>query len=123
MEINNPTNIVDYIKATGTGVTLRIDVQELGAWDMDTSGFVTVSLPVSRDKVRGFWAVVRNDAGTIYSLVPRRYAPSSEWDIYFGPMDSSDEVAIQRRGGGIFDDPAYSSTGINRGHFICMYED
>lgn len=87
-------------------------VVEIGTWDMDATVNVTIAHGVASgaSKIRKVTVLIYSDASTMY-------------DINFGGAIQADatNVIVGRDSAGAFDDPGFSSTGINRGFIIIDY--
>lgn len=103
---------------------IRRKVVEIGDWDMDANQTTTVAHGLTFSKIRNVEGVIRNDADTIfYSSGYIGASGNVQWTTT--TIDATN-VTLTRRpggGGGVFDDPAFSTTPFNRGWLIIDYVD
>lgn len=108
--------------ATKVGV-LNVVVIDIGDWDMDASGSVSVAHGLDITKIMGASALVRNDAND--TKAPLLAVPGSTSGISQGGIGviSTTTITIYRLDGGNFDDVTFSTTSYNRGWITVWYID
>lgn len=103
---------------------IKRTVVEIGDWDMDANQTTTVAHGLTFSKIRNVEGVIRNDANNIfYSSGYIGASGNVQWTTT--TIDATN-VTLTRRpggGGGVFDDPAFSTTPFNRGWLIIDYVD
>jgi len=103
---------------------IRRTIVEIGDWDMDANQTTTVAHGLTFSKIRNVEGVIRNDANNIfYSSGYIGASGNVQWTTT--TIDATN-VTLTRRpggGGGVFDDPAFSTTPFNRGWLIIDYVD
>lgn len=120
MEIFNPL-ILDHIKELNGSIT-RLAIAEIGGWNMDSTGFKTVSYPsgVSLSKIVNIQVLVEHDTnGSKYLL---------NYDNTVGAIHGywtaiSSNIVLYRTTAGYFDDPDFDDSTMNRGYVNIWYID
>lgn len=122
---NSGSGIADW-----NGATLKYLIKKktvnTGDWDMDTNATLSVAHGLGSlfKKITSISVIVRNDADTLYYDFTR----GSSTGLAQGFIVSIDStnVNLERLGSGLsglFDDPAFDSTGYNRGEITIEYGD
>lgn len=106
------------IEEQNDAAILKCQVFEIGAWNMDTTGSVTIDVDaagITWNNVRSVEVLIQNDAeSVIYSLIR-----GSDYIFY---VQSTGDLTLSRVPGGSFDGAAYDDTGVNRGWVTVWYE-
>jgi hypothetical protein len=105
---------------SGSVLTNEI-ILNIGDWNMNTTGLVTVTHGISDwTKIRTINVLIRDDANTVlYNLAGS--GPSGE---LYGSMAVSDvSVLLVRTTGGTFDNSSFDSTSYNRGYITIKFID
>lgn len=102
--------------------TLNTVVVDIGDWDMDTTSFVTITHGIADyKKIRSITVVIRDDSDTDYRpLLINSFLTGANNGGSINQI-SSTTINISRINSGFYDDPAYNSTGYNRGWITIMY--
>jgi hypothetical protein len=134
----SPTNRFKDISMSGTGVFYRDGVPQgrditvaihrkivnIGDWDMDATGIVTVAHGLTLGKIRNISGMIRNDADSLYLPFPGGFGSlsvlNSSLTIY--QIDSTN-VTLARESASVYDNNSYDSTAFNRGWLIIEYVD
>ncbi len=119
------------VVAAGTESTKRIltKVIEIGDWNMDSTPSVNVAHGLSdQSKIRSVSVLIRSDSGGNTSIISNScvnditgIGGSQEAWVYYA--NTSTNIGLARRTGGIFDGPSYDSTSYNRGWVTIQYEE
>ena len=110
--------------AQGADITaaLHRKIVEIGDWDMDTTGTVSVAHGVTAGKIRTISVLIRLDASD--TVVPLDYAGEDAADGSQGSWyATSVNVILYRKAAGQFDSTGYNATTYNRGWIIIDYTD
>ncbi len=109
---------IKYIYAYGQANTLGIYIEDIGDWDMDTNGGVSVYSSYGGPKfILGVF--IRTDSQTI--IIPLNYASSYNYvsgAFYYD--DVYDRYELTRFAGLLFDSSSYSATSYNRGWIVSI---
>ena len=107
------------LKRPGEIYTKLIDI---GDWDMDTTGNLTVAHEVPLDKISSIDVIIRNDANSTYLPLVGNY--STVIGEYIGGYYAVTSAGINllRTASGLFDSSDYNSTSYNRGRVTVTYE-
>jgi hypothetical protein len=133
--IENDTNGFQYFEAllkavnlnpssgvieTGSSVTIKTKVIEIGDWDMDATVFVTVAHGIADfHKIRSVNVLIRNDANTSYVPIDTFADGVKPAGIYGFDTNTVD---LFRTSAGHFDSVSFDSTSYNRGFITITYE-
>ncbi len=131
-KINNTIDAVNTIDASYTSsdigtASLKVKVIQIGDWNMDTTGSVSVTHSiVDGTKIRSVDAVIISDNGLYFKL--------ENYDVATGQLSggiagvnedvpiSGTSILLARKTGGFFDQTAFDSTTFNRGFITIIYE-
>lgn len=117
------SGLANYDGATVKRLT-KTKIVNIGDWNMDTTGNVTVAHGLSAadwKKIKNVSATIRNDADSAYypiDAVNNIAAPNGGIDGY-----DSTNITLRRTVTGDFDNAAFDSTGYNRGFVTIVYGD
>ena len=103
---------------TCNGETLTFKIIDIGDWNMDTTGTLTVVHGVTDFKdIRQVDIIIRNDADTTRLKLETVNTSTSLID---GGIDSFDatNLYLNRRTAGAFDNATFSTTSYNRGFIV-----
>jgi hypothetical protein len=110
------------LPASGTG-NLKVKVVQIGDWNMDTSGSVSVAHGISdSSKIRDLRVMIRHDSSS--TLYPLTYTIDNTNTTPQGGLGniSTTHITLNRLDGGVFDGSSFNSTGFNRGFITIIYE-
>lgn len=110
--------------ADGIGVTIpRQKIIEIGDWNMDVSGGVSVAhgLGAAYTKVVGCRVIIRSDTGS--TRIPLERNSSGTDAAGFVNSIGATNINLNRLVDGFFDDTDFDSTSYNRGWIIIDYID
>jgi len=108
---------VNYATQVTNKPTLISTAIDIGDWDMDTDGAITVAHGLTLSNIKGFNAFIRNDAGT--SQYPINIENSG---TVLGSISAlSSDISLTRAGAGFFNSASYSATSYNRGYIIIWH--
>lgn len=100
---------------------------EIGDWNMDSDSSVGVATGItdSELKIRGIFAMIRDDAGNQYPLHSKINITGAAGgqDGWIYGVGSTDTIGLVRLTGGFFDGTNYDSTSYNRGWVTIFYEE
>jgi hypothetical protein len=109
---------------TGSSVTIKTKVIEIGDWNMDATEQLTVLHGLDETKIRGVVdVVIRHD--TTLNTDSLKYYPDFEYsqsDGNYTLVQNTGYIVLQRRTGGHFDSASYDATSFNRGWITFLYE-
>lgn len=98
------------------------EIIEIGNWDMDTSGSVTISLgAISINKIRNISVMIFNDeliTSPDFTTTPIERAGF----IGLATQDPGPDLQLTRDSSGFFDSSIYNNGGINRGFVTIDFE-
>lgn len=98
--------------------TLKTKIIDIGDWNMDTSGFVSVAHGLTFTNIRAISVIIRNDANTDYYDFPM-------YDQTGTNVGSAKAVAasitLSKSSAGFFDSVDFNSTSYNRGWITITY--
>ncbi len=101
-------------------VKLNTKVIEIGDWDMDADGYVTVAHGLTLSKIRGINAVIRDDADS--QITDIRQSRDTATGVS-GIEATAVNVVLTRQTDGLMDSTDYDSTSYNRGWITVQYTD
>ena len=87
---------------------------ELGDWNMDTTGTLSIAHGLDITKVRSVSGVLRNDDGTLLLPLGLGNLAGPAWVENL----NATHLTLMRAAGGVCDSANYDSTGYNRGWVI-----
>jgi hypothetical protein len=110
------------IRTKTSGPFLKIDVIEIGDWNMDATASVSVAHGIgAAEKIRSVSVVIRNDieGGLRYNLSWMDFGSAVQ-----GAVELFDDTSVQlsRLSAGSFDNTNFDSTSYNRGWITIVYE-
>lgn len=122
--IGGTLDVVGEITSSNVGasnVKLNTKVIDIGDWDMDTNSNISVTHGLTSTKIRSMVVTIRNDTDSQY----HDFSSQQHSALTAGQFvrASSTSIAIERQGGGTFDDTSFSSTSFNRGWITVQYTD
>ena len=86
---------------------------DIGAWDMDANGSLSVAHGLTFGFIRSVYAGIRNDAGTLYTDL-----------ISYGKVSyDATNIILERNAGELFDSVDYDSVAQSRGYITIHYID
>ena len=97
---------------------LKTKVIDIGDWNMDTTGSVSVAHGLTVGDTRSVSVLIRDDAGTVHFDFPA-YAVLGSDDEQIQLQTTN--VVLERATGGIFDSGGFNSTSFNRGWITIQY--
>lgn len=106
---------------SGDGTALKFSKINIGTWNMNSSGSISVSIPFSYTNIYSFEAVIFNDAQDDMKQLSGEYNGGNP-DGEIGVDLTNDEFDLARSGSDTFDNSSYDSTGINRGYIYVVYD-
>jgi hypothetical protein len=107
------------IKSLGTQLTFK--VINIGDWNMDTDGTLTLAHGVTNFKnIRSVDIIIRNDADDTYHKLETVNSGTSTIDGGIDKIDST-SLYLNRRTAGTFDNVTFDSTSYNRGFVYIRY--
>lgn len=112
---------VGYPQVSDPGTPLiRKKLINIGDWNMDSTASVTISHGLSLDKIISVSTFIRTDSGEGGgNFRPLNSVTNSGTDINGGVrVVGSSSVILDRAATRDFDDPAFDSTGYNRGYIV-----
>lgn len=109
----------------GNGTGLKFKVIDIGDWDMDTDGGLTIALGVARGNVRSVDVLIRNDTTTnVYPLIGRGATNAATVNQGDWALSSiGDDILLYRADSGFFDSTSFNATSFNRGWVTIWYVD
>lgn len=113
------TDNVVFNSVNTDNVALKTKVIDIGAWDMDATVFVFIPHGVDVSKITSIDVMIKGD--TLENLRQWSHNSGGLMDINVETVTAS-SVQLQRRLGGSYDIPDYSSTALNRGTIQVTYK-
>jgi hypothetical protein len=105
------------------GAEMRTKVVQIGSWNMDSVNQINVTHGIADETtIRSIEVNVYNDLGAMYPINFCDGVTAAGLTAGSHNLDGAN-VTLRRFGSGVFDDPAFSSTGINRGFIVIKYVD
>lgn len=99
----------------------RMEVVELGDWDMNATASITVAHGLVYADIISARVFIRNDADTErHDIGTGQNATTTTQQGYVGSIGAT-LVGVTRLTGGKFDSASYSATSYNRGWLIITY--
>jgi len=103
---------------SGDSIVLRKKVLQIGDWDMDATGIISVAHGLTLANIRSISALIRNDANTAY--FPIEYATLG---VSGGAVSAqTSDIFLLRTSSGTFDTTDFNATSYNRGWITITYE-
>lgn len=113
-------NTAAILNATSGAINLK--TVNIGDWNMD--GLLNVDVPHGLANFRniiGVFGTIQNDVDDRHFPITPGQSPASQADVSISSIDATN-IALFRRTGGVYDDPAFSSTTITtRGVLTILY--
>lgn len=109
------------VDTEGTNLFLRTKVMDIGDWNMDTTGSVSIAHGLSFQKVRSISVLIRNDLDTEYYDLSANHEPGNSGGPFPLIHANNTNIVLERMPGGFFDDTNYDSTTYNRGWITIIY--
>lgn len=95
-------------------------IVDIGDWNMDSSNQKDVSHGLTQDQIISVTGWIRRDDDAYRYMIPTFNSGSGECEL--GVRYWTDTVVrLQRRVGGLFDDPNWDATSFNRGQLYIKY--
>jgi hypothetical protein len=98
---------------------LKVLILEIGDWNMDAAGQVTVAHGLVLADIRSIKVLIRNDSDTQVTDFP-----VADFDVTVGEeraQADATNIIMARGTTGFFDNVSYDSTSFNRGWIIVTY--
>lgn len=100
--------------------TIKLQVFEIGAWDMDATTVLNIAHSLDIQKIVGINAVIRkDDYSELYPLKAHITFPFGEGHIEV----TAGFITLKRRLGGYWDNVNYNDVVMNRGFVMVWYID
>ncbi|HEY0750476.1 MAG TPA: hypothetical protein VGD26_04945, partial [Chitinophagaceae bacterium] len=117
----DPATIVTV--ESGTPQLAKKEIQ-IGDWNMDTTGTITIAHGLDYTKIREVSAWIIQDGGTVrmpLTTIDSTGAGTIGGGV-LGTSSTTSTIQLGRTVGGRFDNVNYSSIGFNRGYIVITYE-
>jgi len=123
---NNFSDLRSVTDKAGVETPIKTKTFDIGDWDMNATGFVSISHGLATDVfklIRKVNVIIRDDGDGIYT--PLEIFNSATGDIDGGVGSITDTVIVLfRRTGGVFDSTVYDTfPAFNRGFITLDFED
>lgn len=103
------------------GIVIRYKVLDIGDWDMDTIGGVSIAHGITNAKyIFSVSANVRLDTSVSFYLLTPSGGGSTAQEGMIMRWDDT-HIHLQRDAGGFYDTGAFSTTPFNRGRILVTY--
>lgn len=123
-------SIADYTNSVANNVVgaallgtildnMRISVENIGTWNMDSTFDVTISITIPVGDIIFAGGIIYNDAEDTGYFINANQTFGA--DVGMGYADSSG-LNVWRQTGGFFDNALFDSTTINRGYVFILYK-
>jgi hypothetical protein len=114
-------DIADSLYNVSVSGALTFLVIEIGDWNMDSAGTVTVNHGVADfKKIRSVDCIIRDDTDNFY--YPIDFFDTGTETVQGGKLGiSSTQISLARKTGGVFDSGSFDSTSFNRGWITISY--
>lgn len=103
-------------KVTSNVVT-SVKIIDIGDWNMDSTGVITVAHGLTFANIRGVSVTIRNDLNTVYYPIEYSLLGVSSGSVSV----QSTDIALLRTASGFFDTTDFDSTSYNRGWITITY--
>lgn len=113
---------VDNIRDSAGAVTLQVKEVDIGDWDMDATGTVTVAHGLTMSKIIAVLGYVRDDADTARDpFGTAGIGGTGAMGVNVNTAIDATNVGLYRLVGSKFDAVAYNATSYNRGHILILH--
>lgn len=107
------------IQTDGTN-TLKTKIVNIGDWNMDATGSVSIAHGVTVANIRTVNALLRDDTPSNYYPFPANQAAGASVDGWVSSVNTTN-VILTRRETGLFDNATFDATSYNRGWITITY--
>lgn len=103
------------------GTPMEVKVLQIGDWNMDTTGSVSINHGLTFSKIRDVQVMIYNDAGTSLNPLDRAtvlysYHPAGLIQV------TATQISLFRDASNFYDNTDYDATSYNRGWITILYE-
>lgn len=106
-----------YVGIDG-GAALHTKIIEIGDWNMDSTGDVSVAHGLTFGNIRSIQVLIRNDANQQMYPIDFNFLSTADAGYYFV---NDTNISLTRTPGGTFDSTSFDSTSYNRGWVTITY--